>query len=348
MYLISEIKEGITLMVNVKRLLSGLFLVALMAFAPLTTGIAQEQQGGSGLQITPTRTEISMLPGETKDFDITVKNVTQGPVDVKSFFNDFESDGVTGEPQIVIDQNRQVPNSMKDYVKGLEDFTLAKDQSKDVKLTVDLPSDASPGGYFGVVRFQAVPQGSDAGEGDTQVSLNASVASLLLVEAQGDITEQIQIDSINSCNLTDDQLKEAATKCENSKSLFFGTNPTATSIKVANKGNSFSRPFGRVTIKKGGTEVYSYELNNKEPRGVVLPNSTRIFTDKIENVNKIGKYTISADISAGQGGELINKTVSFWYIPIWAVLIAVGVIFALIGLAVLVFVKLGKKRKSRR
>lgn len=343
-----KFKEGITLMVNVKRLLSGLFLMVLIAVAPLSVGLAQEQQGGSGLQITPTRTEISMLPGETKDFDITVKNVTQGKVNVKSYFNDFESDGVTGEPQIVIDQNREVPNSMKSYVKGLEDFTLDKDQSKEVKLTVDLPSDASPGGYFGVVRFQALPEGSSSDEGDTQVSLNASVASLLLVEAQGDITEQIQIDSINSCNLTDDQLKEAATKCEKSSSLFFGTNPTATSIKVANKGNSFSRPFGRVTVKKGGTEVYSYELNNKEPRGVVLPNSTRIFTDKIENVNKIGKYTISADISAGQGGELINKTVSFWYVPIWALIIAIALVVGLIALVALVFVKLGKKRKSRR
>lgn len=322
--------------------------MALIAIAPLSVGLAQEQQGGSGLQITPTRTEISMLPGETKDFDITVKNVTQGTVNVKSYFNDFESDGVTGEPQIVIDQNREVPNSMKDYVKGLEDFTLEKDQSKEVKLTVDLPSDASPGGYFGVVRFQALPEGSSSDEGDTQVSLNASVASLLLVEAQGDITEQIQIDSINSCNLTDDQLKEAATKCESSSSLFFGTNPTATSIKVANKGNSFSRPFGRVTVKKGNTEVYSYELNNKEPRGVVLPNSTRIFTDKIENVNKIGKYTISADISAGQGGELINKTVSFWYVPIWALIIAIALVVGLIALVALIFVKLGKKRKSRR
>jgi hypothetical protein len=333
-------------MANIKRLITGIVLIALVAIAPLKLGVAQTQEGGSGLQITPTRTEMSLLPGEQKEFEITVKNVTQGPVDVKSAFNDFESDGVTGEPQIVVDPNREIGNSMKDYVKGLEDFSLKKDESKNVKLTVDFPAESSPGGYYGVVRFQAVPQGQ--GEGETQVSLNASVASLLLVEVSGDIKEQIQIDSINSCNLSDDQLKEAATKCENSKSLFFATNPTAASIKIANQGNSFTRPFGRVTVNRGSSEVYAYELNNKEPRGVILPGSTRIFTDKIENVNKFGKYTITANISHGQGGEVITKSASFWYIPVWALLVIAAVIVSIIALGTFIFVKLGKKRKSKK
>lgn len=334
-------------MLNIKRLVSGLVLTAIVVLSSFGVSLAQEQQGGSGLQITPTRTEMSLLPGEQKDFEITVKNVTQGTVDVKSFFNDFESDGITGEPQIVVDPNREIGNSMKRYVKGLEDFKLAKGESKNVKVTVDLPSDASPGGYYGVVRFAAYPEGSKT-DGETQVSLNASVASLLLVEASGEITEQIQVDYINSCVKTEDDLKKTDVQCEKSSGLFFGSGPNATSIKILNKGNSFSRPFGRVTVTKGGKEVYAYELNNKEPRGVVLPNSSRIFTDKIENVNKFGKYTITANVSHGQGGEVITKTASFWYIPIWALIAIAAVILGLIGLAIFIFMKLGKKRKSRR
>ncbi len=334
-------------MVNIKRIISGVLMVALLAIAPLSVGIAQEEKGGSGLQITPTRTEMSLLPGEQKDFDITVKNITQGTIQVKSFFNDFESDGVTGDPQIVIDPNRQVPNSMKDYIKGIDDFTLEKGASKSVNLTVDLPPDTSPGGYYGVVRFAAFPEGADT-SGETQVSLNASVASLLLVEASGDITEQIQITSIKNCNLSDEEGSKTNAKCESSGGLFFGTGPNYTSIAIDNKGNSFSRPFGRVAVTRGGTEVYAYELNNKEPRGAILPNSSRIFTDKIENVDKLGRYTVTTNISHGQGGEVITQTASFWYIPTWALLVGVGLLIALIVLVFTIYKKMGKKRKSRK
>lgn len=309
-------------------------LIVSLTFAPLV-GAQSQNQGGSGVQITPTRTELSLLPGEVKEFSVSVKNVTKGPITVKAFFNDFESDNTTGEPKIIIDKNRQLPNSMRSWVKGINDFDLKAGETKNVKLSVDAPAKASPGGYYGVVRFAAVPQGSDD-DGNTQVSLTASVASLLLVEVSGDIKEQIQVSSLS-----------AVDKKNKPSSIFFKP-PTGVAVAISNKGNGFARPFGRVSVSVGGKEVYAYEMNNKEPRGIVLPGSSRTFTDEIKNINKIGRYTVSASVSYGQGGEVIVKKASFWVIPVWLIVVLVGLIAAVAAGLFVTYRRMGQKQRPKK
>lgn len=308
-------------------------IIAVVLCAFVFTAASYAQQGGSGLQVSPTRTEMSVLPGEQKDFKISVKNVIQGPVTVKVLVNDFQSDGVSGEPQIIVNEDKDLPNSMKGFVKSVDDFSLSAGEAKEVTLIVDIPADTTPGGYYGVVRFAAVPQGQSE-DGQTQVSLNASVASLLFVEVSGDIKEQIQIDSIKIY------------RDKRSSSLFF-FEPNNAAISISNTGNSFSKPFGRVAIKKGESEIYSYELNDTEPRGTVLPNSSRTFTDEIKNVNKFGKYTLVASIAQGQGAEVVVEQISFWYVPIWMAVLAI-VLVVVIGIVVwLIYRRMGRKRRRR-
>ncbi len=341
------------------RTVLAVFAVLILSISGLSkVGSAQQDKGGgSGVQITPTRTDLSLLPGEQKDFDITVKNVTQGPIKVKMFFNDFESDGISGEPQIITDANRQLPNSMRKYVKGIQDFTLAKDESKETKITVDIPNNVSPGGYYGAVRFAAIPGGTDAASGDTQVSLTASVASLLFTEVAGNINEQIQIDNVKVCRFASNKLDapvntsgfgsttSTKSRCEKSSGLFF-SKPNVTSINIANKGNGFARPFGKVIVTRGGKEVFSYDINNSEPRGTILPATSRAFSDRIQGVNTFGRYTVTANVSYGQGGEVINKTASFWYIPTWVLITTLGLLVIVLGAAGMMYKKTKKSRKS--
>ncbi|MCA9332808.1 DUF916 domain-containing protein [Candidatus Saccharibacteria bacterium] len=345
-------------MLRIKKLLIGLFLVV-FSLSPM----AFAQDSGStnianGMQISPTRTEMSLLPGEQKEFSISVKNVADVPLKLESTVNDFESDGITGTPQIVVDENRQVSTSLKNYVKGLGEVDLEAGESKDVTLTVDMPDNVPPGAYYGAVRFTIIQDGNSTSGDGTQVSLNASVASLLFVEVSGDITQQIQIESMNICGIevretqnidpnTSPQGTGIQENCDKTSSFFFSP-PNVASIKIANKGNGFSRPFGRVSLSRGSTEIYSYELNNSEPRGTVLPDSTRVFSNKIEGANKIGRYTLLASISHGDGGEVIIQKATFWYIPPWAIVVIVAIILALIALMFVIYKKLGKKRKGKK
>lgn len=309
--------------------------LALLVAAVLPAFPAEAQQNtGNGLQISPTRTELQINPGEIKTFTIVVKNVTQAPISAKALLNDFESDGNTGEPKIKVDTNERTPNSLDKFLQGLTDVTLAPGESKEIKLTIDAPGDASPGAYYGAIRFTASDTFNNSDNtGDKQVTLNASVASLVLVEVSGNITEQIQVRSIQALG-------------NGKPGSFFTKSPTALAVEIKNNGNSFSKPFGRVTITKGGKEVHSYEINNKEPRGNILPGSVRTFTDELKNVNKIGRYTADVSVSHGSGGQVITQKINFWYVPMWFILLLIALIIA-IAIAGFILYKKKFKKRSR-
>ncbi len=320
-----------------KKHIKSLFLLAsILVFAPFTA-MAQEgnPQGGSGLSITPTRFEYVIERGKADVATIEVKNVTNREILAKAFLNDFEQEGNTGNPKLIIDSTEQSSSSIKDFVLGLEDVTIPAGETAVVKLPIQIPETAAPGAYYGAVRFQSAPSTDGNGE-DAQVALNASVAALVLIEVPGDITEKIEISSIGA------YLKDK-------KGVIFTKKPEKTGIEVNNLGNGFSKPFGKVIISGpwGKGEVSSYELNDTVPRGNVLPNSKRLFLKDLEGVSMPGRYTIQANISHGRGGQVLTVTSSFWYIPAWLVILLVILLVGLLGLAFYLYRKFSSKKLKR-
>ena len=295
-------------------------MVGLFAFSAVAIPLAVAQEdGGSGLQVSPTRTELEAQPGEKKDFTITLKNVTQGKVTAQAFLNDFESDGVSGSPKIISDPNAEAsPFTLRNMLTTVENVDLDAGETKEVNHSINVPTDASPGAYFGAIRYAAVPEGQNTGgDGDPQVSLTASVAHLVFVNIPGDIQQQIQIENV-----------EAQVKGE--KSSFY-EKPTQVMVRIKNLGNGFSQPFGKVTVMRGSSEVSSYDINNTDPRGFVLPQSSRNFTNDIGGISIPGKYKINAGVAYGNGGEVINYESTFWYVPFWVIGVGVAILLLLIG-----------------
>ncbi len=314
------------------------FLIIVLVSLGLTFVVAsaQEQNSGSGLQLSPTRSEVTASPGEQKTISIILKNVTQGDVLAKVSLNDFESDNETGNPQIIVDTKKRTPYTLNSMLKGLQDVELKKGETKEIKLLVDVPVNAAPGAYFGAIRYAANPKGAaDLADGQRQVALTASVAHLVFVEVPGDITQQIQIESLDI-------------QKDDKKSSFFFKAPNKSSIKIKNKGNGFSRPFGKVTIKGPfGKEVYSYDVNDFDPRRTILPNSSRVFTDNIKNVKTPGKYKVVGSVAYGDGGEVINYETSFWYVPTWLVIVIIGLIAGIVVLSYYIYHKRLSYKKKR-
>lgn len=313
------------------------------AFIPYVN--AQDQtDGGSGLQLSPTRTEISASAGESREVSLSLKNITQNDVVAKAFINDFESDNVTGNPQIIVDNTERTPNSISNMIKGLSDVELKPNETKQVKLAVDIPGDAAPGAYYGVVRYAAVPKGQDLNspQDQRQVSLTASVAHLVFIEVSGEINEQIQIDSLSIGK----DSKGDNTQIKNSS--IFISSPNRASLAVKNLGNGFSRPFGSVSINNMfNKEVYRYEVNETDPKGIILPSSSRTFINNIENVKTPGRYTSIAAVAYGNGGEVITYKSTFWYLPAWFLLTVVAII-VLIGAGVYLIYRKKYSSKSAK
>lgn len=324
---------GKTSVILSKRIIAS--VVALVLLFGILTLIPKvnAQDGGSGLQISPTKTEISALPGEEKSFTINIKNITKNTLLAKAVVNDFKSDNESGSPQILTDTKDRTPYSLSNMLKGLQDVQLKPGEVKQVKLTLSVPAGSAPGAYFGAVRYSAVPDSRNPESQGEQVTLNASVAHLVFLELPGDVLEQIKVESLK------------AERGDN-KGWFFLKAPQKSAVGIKNLGNGFARPVGSVTIKNMfGSEVYNYDVNNTDPKSVILPKSSRTFTKDIKSIKWPGRYTQSASIAYGSGSEVVGYKSSFWYVPVWAIIALVVLMLVIVGASYTVY---RRKFKTRR
>jgi hypothetical protein len=317
------------------------FIVALFSLTVLlpVVGSAQETNpGSSGLSISPTRFEFTIERGEADVAEIALKNVSDDNVTARVFLNDFEPDGTTGNPKLLIDDQQQSANSLREFVVGITDVDVAAGETVPVQIPIQIPEEAAPGAYYGAIRFVSVPEGQEEND-DTQLALNASVAALLLVEVPGDLTEKIEINDLS------------AFVDGNSGSLFT-KKPNEIGVTITNQGNGFSKPFGTVKMSGpwGRGEVFNYELNDTSPRGNVLPGATRLFLNGIEDgsISLPGRYSIEANISHGRGGEILTVSSSFWYLPAWFIIASLLVLIGIVGLAYYLYRKYVTKSTRRR
>ncbi len=317
-----------------KRFFASLGLLLLIVFSAMPTLHAQQTQGGSGLSISPTRYELTINPGKADSIEVTLKNISGVDILARAVVNDFESNNETGEPKIITDISNKSPNSIRDFLFDVTDIALKKDETKKFTIPVQVPAGATSGAYYGVIRYTA-EQTSPQEAGDRQVALNASLGLIVLIQVPGNITEQVQAQKIAA--LRNDR-----------GSTFFVAPPNQSAVTLKNTGNGFAKPFGHVTVTKGGKEVYSYEMNNTDPRSNILPGATRTFKDEIKNVGSLGRYTITANISYGKGGDILTLKTSFWVFPMWFVITVFAAFVVLLIGGFILYRRMAKKRRHRR
>lgn len=294
-------------------------LLLIMSFAPFAR--AQQAPGGSGLSISPTVSQFTIKPGGSDSVKITLKNVTTDDVVAKAEVDDFTSNNVDGNPKIITNQSQTTPNSIRKFVSNLDNVALAKGQQKQVVLDVEIPKSTPAGAYYGIIRYRAVPSVL-AQPGAGQVSLTASVGTIVLITVPGNIREQVQAKGIH--------VYRGARE-----GTFFIRPPDKIGITIQNFGNGFERPFGTIEVHNTFNKtITSFPFNNPKELGNILPNSGRTFTNSVKGINKIGRYTVLASVSYGDGSQVLTLKKEFWYIPYWLVIIVLLAVAALVFLAV--------------
>lgn len=315
-----------------RRVISAIASAIVLTAMTVTPVRAQENTGASGVRISPTRAELTVNQGDSSKAEFSIKNVTTAPVRVVAELNDFEPQE-NGSPRPLADGERNSA-SLKDMLILPQDRVLEPNEEYISEVFINVPGTQAAGSYYGLVLFKAVPLSA---QGPGQVSLTGSVAGIILVSVPGEVTESMQLVSIKAGKRTDgsDEIR---------LSNIFAQPFNTVQILLKNTGNSFLKPYGRVSVTDfRGKEVANYELNDTDPKANVLPNSTRIFTDSIEGVKTPGKYTIEAAISYSNGGDVLTQKVTVWYLPIWTVVLAV----LIVGAAVFGVMRLLRK-KSRK
>jgi hypothetical protein len=280
--------------------LSALLFVALAVHAADTPTNAT----GQALEIAPPVINLKTDPGQTITTKISLRGVSSETLLVTGQVNNFTAAGEDGTPKILLDaeNDADAPYSLKSWVSPLPEVILKPKQIKDMSVTIKVPSNAAPGGYFGVVRFTATPPELKG----TGVSLSASLGSLLFVRVSGEAKEGLVVEEFSAAN------------GGKATSLFEST-PVQFIERLKNTGNTHLQPAGQITIKDMfGQKVATVNIN-LPPRNI-LPNSIRKFDQTLDSATLgdkmlFGRYTADLHITYGDSRKEVSSSIDFWVIP---------------------------------
>jgi len=274
------------------------------------------QQNGQALEIAPPLITLTVNPGQTLVTQISIRDVSSGPLFVTGTVNDFEAAGEDGTPKILLNNNASTtPYSIKGWIASLPSLTLQPHEIHNLPITIKVPANASPGGHYGVIRFSGTPPELH----DTGVSLQASLGSLVLVTVRGNIKHELSVQ------------KFSVTK-NGKKQLVYESPPLSVDTVIKNTGNVHEQPNGLVTIKDLlGKTIGSVNVN--QPPKNVLPSSSRKFSEPLDktvygNSHLFGYYRAYMNLKYADGKTLVATT-SFWVIPYKGVAIVIVLLVAI-------------------
>lgn len=264
--------------------------------------------------VGPGRAEVEVAPGETIVQEISVSNRISDNRTFKLEVEDIVG-SADGSQAVALTGQAEGPFSVRDYISFPEDeFTLALGERARIPVTITIPPNVSPGGYYGSVLVSTVrsPQGDDTNMAPTSPII-ARVGSLFFIRVTGEVdmnAEVLEIDTLDN-------------------KLWYEEGPIDLAILTENQGTVHVNPYGELSITNMfGEEVGYVQI---EP-WFVLPKSLRVREITWDREFLLGRYTATAKINRGYDDIVDEVSVSFWVLP-WKI---VGGIF--IGLFILIFV----------
>jgi hypothetical protein len=269
---------------------------------------------GQALEIAPPVITLNADPGQTIKANINLRAIVNSKLVVTSEINDFMAAGEDGTPKIMTDTTESNPYSLTGWVNPIPQMTLNPKEIKVLPVTITVPANAAPGGYYGVVRFTARPPELEG----TGVALSASLGSLLFVRVNGKASESMKIE-------------EFAVSKNGKKGSLFESTPLQFVQRLKNDGNVFTQPAGQVVITDMfGKKIAAVNIN-LPPRNV-LPQSIRKFEQPLDsatlgNKKLFGRYKAEVKVTYGDSKQVATSTITFWVLP-----------YRLIGVAVVALV----------
>ncbi|MDB5167070.1 MAG: hypothetical protein JWN26_215 [Candidatus Saccharibacteria bacterium] len=294
--------------------LTGITLSALVIGLLTTTHVnavtAATNSSGQALEIGPPVINLFADPGTSVKTVISLRDISPTSLLVIGQINDFVAGGEDGTPKIILDDTVSA-YSFKSWATPLTSLTLKPKEIKNLTVTINVPKTASPGGYYGVVRFTGTPPDLNG----TGVSLAASLGSLILLTVNGQAKENLSVVEFSASH--------------NSKTgTLFETAPIVFTERLRNSGNIHEEPAGVVTVKDMFGNVVA-TLGVNQPTRDILPNSIRKFESSLDSSNignKIlfGLYHADLSVTYGANKQTITSSLTFWVIPYTLIAIIIG------------------------
>lgn len=281
--------------------------------------------------VGPGRSEITAKPGETVYVEISVTNRISSDREFALEVEDIEGTQ-DGSSMTTMPPGQKSPRGLVDFITFPE-TTLDLDLGERARIPVaiNVPDNASPGGYFGAVLVSTVRLSDAEGELVPRSPIIARVASLVFLTVEGEVVREGEVLSVDTINNSSNW------------GLWYESGPIDIGILYENTGTVHLNPYGEISIKNLlGEEVGFLEM---EP-WFVLPSSLRLRELTWDREFLFGRYTIDAKINRGYDDVVDEVSTSFWVLP-WRLVGSIFIVlFIIIFLVRTFFRKFEFKRKD--
>jgi hypothetical protein len=298
-----------------------IFSLAVLIIGTYTTSYAQavevsqvQVDDRNDFVLEPGKSELFLNPGDTVVKEVIVTSRIQGETRFKIQVEDFEGSRDPERPVVILD-NQKGPYSSKDFLAPeVQEFTLKFGERIRIPVTVKIPAQAQPGGYYSSVLVSNEPTviGSSTNANANGTRVISRVGTLFLIRVNGDVKE--------SGNVEDFRLK-------NKPQLFYEKGPFTFQVLYNNDGNVHLVPYGLITVKNiFGRTVAELPVDAY----FALPNSLRYRDITWDGKFMLGRYTATLQLNRGYKDIIDTRSIALWVLP-WKFVAGV-----LLGLIVLV------------
>lgn len=276
--------------------------------------------------VGPGRSEIRLEPGQSYVQEIVVTNRLS---DNRRFNLEVEdiTGSIDGSSAVALTGDVIGPYSIRDYISFPDDtFVLRLGERARIPVTITIPPDAEPGGFYGSVLVSTVSEEDpSAAPGAPRSPIIARVGSLFFVTVAGETLragETVGIDTVGDAS-------------------FYQAGPITFAILFQNTGSVHTNPYGELSITNMfGEEVGYVEL---EP-WFVLPQSLRSREIEWNREFLLGRYVVTARINRGYDDIVDEVTTAFWVIPYTFI----GGVFAILFIIIFIFRFITKNFEFKR
>lgn len=279
--------------------------------------------------IGPGKVEMTIKPGQSVTKMISVTNRIS---DNRTFQLTVEDMSGSANPSeaVVLLGDQSGPYSLRDYFSFPESqFSLKLGERAQIPVTITMPPNAEPGGYYGAVLVSTV-QNKDATE-DVPVAtpVIARVGTLFFITVPGEFEKKGSVVDFTTIP----------------NKWLFTKGPLNLGVLFENTGSIHLGPYGEVSVKNIlGEEVGFVEI----PPWFVLPKSMRLRELSWDRELLLGRYTITANINRGYEDIVDTKVIHVWVLPWQFILGVFGSLLALFIIFRFIFSRFEFKRKSVR
>ena len=125
--------------------LSAFIVATTLSLSPLAV---HAQSGGQALEIGPPILNLSANPGQTIKANLSLRDISSGSLIVTNQINDFVAGGEDGTPKILLDTTTPSAYSIREWITPIPQMLLKTREIRIVPVTISVPKNASPGGYY--------------------------------------------------------------------------------------------------------------------------------------------------------------------------------------------------------